>query len=148
MSDLTVSVSCRNIRGRIDPRTLRRRLTRVLRYLELDDAEVSCLLCDDSFIHELNRTYRGKDKPTDVLSFSMNEGEVLTGDRRLLGDIVISLDTAERQAAELGRTTQEELISLAVHGLLHLLGYDHISRRDEKVMLAKSTELERLFSVG
>ena len=148
MSEPTVSVSCRNICGRMDPRTLRRRLMRMLRHLGLDDAEVSCLLCGDDFIHELNRSYRGKDKPTDVLSFSMNEGEALSGDRRLLGDIVISLDTAERQAAELGRSTVEEITSLAAHGLLHLLGYDHMHRSEEKIMLAKAAELEGLFYLG
>lgn len=141
----TVSVTCRNVKGKIDPRTVRRRLARLLIHLGLENAEVSCLLCDDSFIKELNRTYRGKDRPTDVLSFSMNEGELVSGNRDLLGDIIISVETAIRQGKDLGRTPLEEVTSLLVHGLLHLLGYDHIRRADENEMQKKAAELESLF---
>ncbi len=146
MEKQIVTVSCRNVRGRIDPRTIRRRLLKILSFLELDGAEVSCVLCDDAFIQELNRSYRGRDKPTDVLSFSMNEGDVLQGDSRILGDIVISVETALRQGEELGHTLLEEMTSLLIHGLLHLLGHDHQTRGDEKAMWIEHRKLERLFS--
>ncbi len=82
-----------------------------------DDAEISILLCDDARIRELNARHRGLDKPTDVLSFPMD-------DPQILGDIVISLPTARRQAQAAGWPPESELILLAVHGLLHLLGHD------------------------
>lgn len=82
-----------------------------------DDPEISLVLCDDAFIRSLNAEYRGKDKPTDVLSFAQD-------DLDLLGDIVISLPTAARQAQAAGWTLENEVALLGVHGLLHLLGCD------------------------
>ena len=81
------------------------------------DPEISLVLCDDAFIQSLNAEYRGLDKPTDVLSFAQDDPE-------LLGDIVISLPTAARQAEAAGWTLENEVALLGVHGLLHLLGYD------------------------
>jgi probable rRNA maturation factor len=98
---------------------------RLLELLGLDEVELSLVLCDDARIQALNRDYRGKDAPTDVLSFSMREGEEAEADDPVLGDLVISLDTAARQASELGHTLEDELRVLTIHGLLHLLGYDH-----------------------
>lgn len=89
-------------------------------HLGLDHAELSIMLTDDAGIRELNRRYRAKDKPTDVLSFPMNDGVVL-------GDIVISLPRAAAQAGEFGCTEAEELARLLVHGLLHLIGYEHVN---------------------
>ena len=97
----------------------------LLRFLDMPQAELSVVLCDDAFIHDLNRQWRGKDAPTDVLSFAMGEGEDADVNPEVLGDIVISVDTAARQAAELGHAPERELRVLLVHGLLHLLGYDH-----------------------
>ncbi len=88
----------------------------------MDNAEVSILITDDKEIRRLNSLYRGKDSPTDVLSFPMGDR---VGGRLLLGDVVISLDTAGRQARELGHTIEEEIQRLLVHGVIHLLGYDH-----------------------
>ncbi len=143
-----VTVRCHMVPRAVDPRTVRRRLLRLLEYLSLPGAELSCVLCNDEFIRDLNRTYRGKDKPTDVLSFAMNEGETLQGNEQLLGDIVISVETAIRQGRQLGHSPLHEVTSLAIHGLLHLLGYDHIKASDEKKMMAKSRELEDLFQRG
>jgi probable rRNA maturation factor len=103
----------------------------LLDFLHLADAELAVLLCDDAEIHELNRQWRGKDRPTDVLSFSQEEGDdvLFVGDDdgpgRVLGDIVISVETAARQAEAGGWTLEEESVRLLLHGLLHLLGYDH-----------------------
>lgn len=109
--------------------------------------EVSLVLADDPYIHELNRTYRGKDRPTDVLSFALNEGdepEIVDGpEEMLLGDIIISMETAQRQAEEYGHSLEREMAFLTVHGMLHLLGYDHEEeagraemRQEEEYVLA------------
>lgn len=98
------------------------------------DAELSLVLCDDAFIHPLNRDYRGKDRPTDVLSFPQREGDHADIDDPLLGDVVISVETAARQAIEHGHSLDRELAVLLVHGILHLLGYDHIDDDEAEVM--------------
>jgi probable rRNA maturation factor len=139
-----VVVSCRRAGKRVDPRTIQRRCARSLDHLGRAEAGVSILLCDDAFIRDLNREYRHLDRPTDVLSFSMSEGEALKGDSHLLGDIAISVETAARQATELNRTITEEITSLMVHGLLHLLGYDHQLKPDEQRMQRLARELESL----
>lgn len=105
-----------------------------------DTAEVNVLVEDDSYIRDLNRDYRGVDSATDVLSFALNDpGDDsfdFDPDRSLLGDIVISLDTARRQAAELGHSVNMELLHLLCHGTLHLLGYDHMKPKDRRRMFA------------
>lgn len=83
---------------------------------------LSILFCDEDFIQNLNREYRGKDKPTDVLSFALADGD---SDTPSLGDVVISLETAARQHARYGTTYAEELVRLLIHGIHHLLGFDH-----------------------
>ncbi len=88
-------------------------------------SDVTVSLVTDPEIHHLNRAYRGKDRPTDVLAFAMREGPRSTGDEPLLGDVVISLETAARQAHRRGVSVAGEVRTLLVHGLLHLLGYDH-----------------------
>ena len=103
-------------------------------------AELSILLADDAVVHELNRDYRHIDAPTDVLSFSQSEGPDFTrpeGEAPHLGDVVISIDTARRQAAEYDVSLQDELSHLLVHGILHLLGHDHESPEDASTMRAR-----------
>ena len=87
-----------------------------------NDPEISVVFCDDSFIQALNAEYRGKNKPTDVLSFAQD-------DPQMLGDIVLSVPTAARQAEAAGWPLEHEIALLAVHGLLHLLGYDDETER-------------------
>lgn len=100
------------------PETLTAPLAALLRHEGVPgDPEISVVLCDDAFIQSLNAQYRGKDRPTDVLSFAQE-------DPNLLGDIVISLPTAARQAQAAGWSLENEVALLGVHGLLHLLGYD------------------------
>jgi probable rRNA maturation factor len=91
----------------------------------LPDAEVSVLLIGDEAMRTLNRRYRGKDRTTDVLSFPLREGNFSDVQHHLLGDIVISVPAAARQARAAGETLLEEIDRLLVHGFLHLLGYDH-----------------------
>lgn len=106
-------------------------------------SEVSLLFTDDEYIQVLNHDYRNIDKPTDVLAFSLLEGEEFAEDEEEypLGDIVISVETAKRQAEERGASLDEEIDMLAVHGVLHLLGYDHATSEDEKTMFARQQEL-------
>lgn len=104
---------------------------------QVHDIEVSISLITDEEIHKLNRDYRGKDAPTDVLSFALrDEDSVLqeAGELELLGDILISVPTASRQAEEYGHSLERELAFLAVHGFLHLLGYDHAATEQEQEM--------------
>jgi probable rRNA maturation factor len=111
----------------VDQKRLIKVVRRSLRYEGFDKpAEVSILLTDDEEIHRLNRDYRGIDRPTDVLSFSQLEGmPVGAPDEAVtLGDVIISVDTAKRQARDKGHSLADELDLLTVHGMLHLLGYD------------------------
>ncbi|MFP6664427.1 MAG: rRNA maturation RNase YbeY [Deltaproteobacteria bacterium] len=104
-------------------------------------AELSIVLTDDAEIHVLNRDYRDRDRPTDVLSFAQREGEGAIDDA-LLGDVILSVPTAERQARERGHTLAAELLELLAHGLLHLLGYDHeVSAAEERRHLGRQREL-------
>lgn len=98
---------------------------RLLDALDESPAELTVSLVDDSEIHRLNRAYRGADRPTDVLAFAMREGPRVPGDAPVLGDVVISLDTAARQARRRGVALAVEVRTLLIHGVLHLLGYDH-----------------------
>ena len=126
-------------RATIAVRTVAAVAERMLSAMGLMHAELSILLCDDPTIHELNRTYRNQDKPTDVLAFAMQEGAPLPqGASLMLGDVVISIPTARRQADEHARTLQDEVVELLAHGLLHLLGFDHPDRDQERRMRART----------
>ncbi|HWQ89403.1 MAG TPA: rRNA maturation RNase YbeY [Desulfitobacteriaceae bacterium] len=108
-------------------------------------AEVSLSLVTDGRIHELNRDYRGVDHPTDVLSFALEETDpqspqICGYQDNVLGDIVISTDRARSQAAEYGHSFERELLYLAVHGTLHLLGYDH-ETEEEKIVMRQKEEI-------
>jgi rRNA maturation RNase YbeY len=93
-------------------------------------------------MQRLNAAYRGNDRPTDVLAFAMREGKRAAGDEGTLGDVVISLDTAQRQAASRGHSVDEEVTTLLIHGILHLLGYDHErSPAEARRMKKKEREL-------
>ena len=98
-----------------------------------ENTELSITLTDDEHIHELNKKFRGVDRPTDVLSFAFRESdepEILNQQTEILGDIIISLERAKMQAKEYGHTYLREVIFLTVHGILHLLGYDHMEETD------------------
>jgi probable rRNA maturation factor len=115
-----------------------------MRALQAEDvaapAELSIVFVDDASIQVLNRDYRGTDAPTDVLSFAQSEGEAFAapeGPARHLGDVVVSVETARRQADEHGLALDDEVGHLVVHGILHLLGYDHEAPDDEQAMRAR-----------
>ncbi|AET70390.1 metalloprotein, YbeY/UPF0054 family [Desulfosporosinus orientis DSM 765] len=110
-----------------------------------EEAEVSLVLINDERIHELNLEYRGVDRPTDVLSFALQE-EVeeepdIVAEDDMLGDILISVERAREQAKEYGHSFEREIIYLAVHGTLHLLGYDHEEETDKQEMRSKEEEV-------
>ncbi len=124
----------------VDVEELEKSLEKMLDYLGLDNVEVSVLLVDNEEIKKLNEEWRKKDKPTDVLSFPINE-ETPYG-CKILGDIVISIPYAKEHAKEFGNSFKEEMIRLLAHGLLHLLGYDHEKSEEEaKIMFQKEKEL-------
>lgn len=114
---------------------------KALNYLELNfNPVISVALVNNEFIHTMNRDYRGIDRPTDVISFAFLDGEenrqemMNSGKTIILGDIYISIDKAIEQAKEYGHPVERELKFLFVHGLLHLLGYDHMCKEDEEIM--------------
>ena len=117
---------------------LARMVKAAARAAKLPDYEVGVRLVDDATIRTLNRDYRSKDRPTDVLAFAQQEGPAGTLHPTLLGDIVISVPTARRQAK---RGLPAELLHLASHGLCHLLGYDHRDDEEERVMNARAAAL-------
>ena len=111
-----------------------------------EDCEISITFVSNEKIQEINKEYRGKDKPTDVISFALEEGdeeEVIIGapETRVLGDIIISIEKTREQAEEYGHSFERELGFLAVHGLLHLLGYDHGTEEEEKEMFSKQENI-------
>jgi probable rRNA maturation factor len=116
----------------------------VLENLDIhDDIEMSCILVDDGRIHEINREYRNIDRSTDVISFALEDSDqyYVEGMPRSIGDIFISVDHAKMQSEEYGHSLRREMCFLFTHGLLHLLGYDHMNEEDEKVMFAKQKEI-------
>jgi len=126
---------------RFDQRLLARRARRLLAALGLPDAELSLALVTDAEIAQLNSAHRGKRGPTDVLSYSLLEGAHAAQRSELLGDVVIALGVAARQARELGHSLNDELLRLMIHGVLHLLGFDHELARDARRMQAKERAL-------
>ncbi len=123
----------------------------MLHKLALVDSELSVVICDDTYIHELNLEHRGKDKPTDVLSFPQAEFRAAEKPRRghsldLLGDVVISLTTAQRQADSRHRSLESEVKFLLAHGILHLVGHDHMTVDDKRIMTNRTRQLVRAAS--
>jgi probable rRNA maturation factor len=114
----------------------------ILNALDSPDAELSLVLVDDECIAQLNAAYLHHTGPTNVISFPMREGECSQINPHLLGDVVISMETCAAEAESAGMTTEERLYQLMIHGILHLLGYDHVDNEDDaRIMEAKSAEL-------
>lgn len=123
-------------------------LEKILKHLSLAfEPIVSVSFVDNEFIHEMNRDYRNVDRPTDVISFAFLDGcedrdqQLKSKGPVCLGDIYISIDKAKEQAKEYGHPLERELSFLFVHGMLHLLGYDHMTPEDEKVMFRLQDEI-------
>ena len=115
---------------------------RILADLALPDAELSILMVDDVQIRELNRRYLHRDKPTNVLAFPMRKGEYPTLHPHLLGDLAISVETAQRQSNRFGLNPMQMVTLLMVHGILHLVGYEHEgTRKGAREMAIRQKEL-------
>lgn len=142
---MTVSLYNRQRKETIDTGRLRRSLKRLLQKLERPDAEVSVLVVDDERIQQINRDYLDRDRPTNVISFAMTEGEGGEINPELLGDIIISAETAARDAATGGLQLMEEMEFLLIHGLLHLLGYNHENANQDETDRMKSKERELFY---
>ncbi len=117
-------------------------ITKALQLEQIENASCSIIIVDNSYIHKLNKEYRGIDKETDVISFALEDEKnlIIPNNIRLLGDIYISLDKAKEQALEYNHSLKRELCFLAVHGLYHLLGYNHETKEEEKIMFTKQEE--------
>lgn len=116
---------------------------------DLGNVIFNIIIIDNSTIHKINKEYRDKDAPTDVISFALEDDKtVIEPDGvRILGDIYISIDKVHEQALEYGHSFKRELSFLAVHGLLHLLGYDHMEKSDEEVMFKKQEEVLNYYEI-
>lgn len=115
-----------------------------------DDLELSVIFVNDERIHEINRDYRQIDRSTDVISFALEDNEqfYVEGMPRELGDIFISIDHAKKQADEYGHSFYREMCFLFTHGLLHLLGYDHMNEEDEKEMFTLQNDILNALNIG
>lgn len=113
-----------------------------IKHQKLDNLEFNIIIVSNEYIHELNRDYRGIDRPTDVITFALEDNkDFVEIDHRVLGDIYISIDKAIEQAKEYGHGLKREICFLAVHGFLHLLGYDHMKKEDEEVMFSLQEDI-------
>lgn len=109
---------------------------------KIEDAIFNIIFVTNEAIHEINKTYRGVDRVTDVISFALEDGDDIKNNPiRVLGDIYIAIDVAYEQALEYGHSRVREVCFLATHGILHLLGYDHMNEEEEKVMFDKQKEI-------
>ena len=115
----------------------------------LENTIFNVIIVDNEYIHELNRDYRNIDRETDVITFALEDDDtmVLPDGVRVLGDIYISIDKARSQAEEYGHSFLREICFLAVHGFYHLLGYDHMTPEDEKVMFGKQEEVLSAYGI-
>lgn len=139
---MKIRIANRQKRTKIDSRRIRGNVIRLLRLIGCAEKEISISFVDDEAIRLLNRQYLRLDKPTNVLSFSLEEGECGKVNPGLLGDIVISVDTALRDAKQGGFTLEEEILFLIIHGLLHLTGYEHVGTSRANALKMKKREKE------
>ena len=139
---MPVDIVSKNARGKVSRRELRNIALKVLELVQQDQTELSIALVDNRTIRALNAKFRNQDAPTDVLSFPADE-RVDSG-IRLLGDVIISVEKAQQQANERKRSLHEEIVTLLVHGILHLIGYDHErSTSDARIMAGLEKKIYR-----
>lgn len=131
---------------KIDKRRIRSTVLRIMRILDCADKEISLSFIDDEKIKKLNEEYLGKSKPTNVISFPLQEGEYSDINPNIMGDIVISTETAQRDALRGNLTLSQEIDFLIIHGILHLLGYNHENTTSEETNKMRKKEKD-LFKV-
>lgn len=115
----------------------------------LENTSFNLIIVDNNYIHKLNKQYRNIDRETDVITFALEDDDtvILPEGKRILGDIYISLDKAKSQAKEYNHSLLRELSFLAVHGFYHLLGYDHKTKEEEKVMFSRQEEVLNSYGI-
>jgi len=119
-----------------------------LNKFDMSDAILNVIFIDDKVMHEMNKSFRGIDRTTDVLSFALNDNKRIETEINMLGDIYISIDKMKSQAIEYNHSEKRELSFLTVHGILHLLGFDHMNESDEKVMFGLQKEILDELGIG
>ena len=139
---MEVLIDDRQSRQKISLKKIKQTVQVILDALDCPNGEISILIVDDPQIEELNQQYLNRQGPTNVIAFAMREGEFSDLSPHLLGDVVISTDTAAREAQMAATSMEQRFNELLVHGILHLMGYDHeTSADDERVMEDKSREI-------
>lgn len=129
--------------------TVKKVLESAMEKEHLENTSFNVIIVDNNYIHELNKTYRNIDRETDVITFALEDEEtiIIPEEERILGDIYISIDKAKAQAKEYGHSLLRELSFLAVHGFYHLLGYDHETEEEEKIMFQKQEEVLESYGI-
>lgn len=128
--------------------TMRNLIDYALKHEKLENVIFNVIIVDNDYIHKLNKEYRGIDRPTDVISFALEDSDdLIESNLRILGDIYISIDKVYEQAREYGHSNLREICFLMIHGFLHLLGYDHMEEAEEKKMFAKQEEILNGFGI-
>lgn len=122
-------------------KTVKKVLKHGLEKLNIDEAVFNVIIVDNDYIHKLNKEYRNIDRETDVITFALEDDKTFNPEIRILGDVYISIDKAKSQSEEYGHSLLRELSFLAVHGMLHLLGYDHMKKEEEEVMFKLQEEI-------
>lgn len=143
MSNIDITYDISDVQEFMDEEKINEFVDMILEHEKLENTEntyVSFLITTNDVIQNINSEYRGKDTPTDVISFAYNETENI-GPFDILGDIIISAEKVTEQAKEYGHSTEREFYYVLCHGMLHLLGYDHIDDEDKKAMREKEEEL-------
>ena len=121
--------------------TIKKVLVHGLDKLKVGDVTFNIIFVNNDYIHKLNKDYRNIDRETDVITFALEDDKTFNPEERILGDIYISIDKAKSQSIEYGHSLERELCFLSVHGMLHLLGYDHMEKEEERVMFNLQEEI-------
>ena len=129
--------------------TVKKVLESAIKKEKLENVSFNVIIVNNKYIHELNKTYRNIDRETDVITFALEDEDsiIIPEEERILGDIYISIDKAKQQSEEYGHSLLRELSFLAVHGFYHLLGYDHQTPEEEKVMFTKQEEVLKDYGI-
>ena len=121
--------------------TIKKVLVHGLDKLKVGDVTFNIIFVNNDYIHKLNKEYRNIDRETDVITFALEDDKTFNPEERILGDIYISIDKSKSQSIEYGHSLERELCFLSVHGMLHLLGYDHMEKEEERVMFNLQEEI-------
>ena len=128
-------------------KTMKELIDYAMKHENVENVIFNIIIVDNEYIHKLNKEYRGIDRPTDVISFALEDFEDIKSDIRVLGDIYISIDKVYEQAKEYGHSNLREICFLMIHGFLHLLGYDHMETEEEKIMFDRQEEILNGFGI-